>query len=58
MCELAAEAAPEVFAEGIRIDCGRVSMVEVSGDDVIVMVVVTVICAMVGEGSVFSAALE
>jgi hypothetical protein len=42
MCELAAEEAPEVFAEGIRIDCGRVSMVEVSGD-VMVMVVVAVI---------------
>jgi hypothetical protein len=33
-------------------------MVKVSGDDVMVMVVVTVICAMVGEGSVFPAALE
>jgi hypothetical protein len=58
MCELAAEAAPEVFAEGIRIDCGRVSMVEVSGDDVIVMVVATVICVMMGEGSVSPVALE
>jgi hypothetical protein len=58
MCELAAEELPELFAEGSRMDCGRVSMVKVSGDDVMVIVVVTVICVMVGEGSVCPAALE
>jgi hypothetical protein len=33
-------------------------MVEVSGVDVMMMVVVTVTCGMVGEGSVFPAAVE
>jgi hypothetical protein len=48
-CELDDEV-PETTGEGRSIDCRRIDMVEVSGDDDMVTVVVTVMSVMLGDG--------